>query len=142
LIDKLEEFAYTPKAIQQTLKLLNLIVYLIKTGSEEFATDFKKNEDLLVSLEKVDTHRYENCIGVKDAKTLTYRLELIRHRATYIRKLINNSELREEERMKYMIPSSVWENLKGKIEDDQTVNGLKIDASFDKSPGKRVIQTK
>jgi hypothetical protein len=74
LIDRLEGFAYTPKAIQQTLKLLNLVVYLIKTGSEEFAKDFKKNEDLIVSMERVDTHRYENCIGLKDAKTLTYKL--------------------------------------------------------------------
>ena len=93
-------------------------------------------------MERVDTHRYENCIGLKDAKTLTYKLELIRHRATYIRRLINNSELREEERLKSMLPSSVLDEFKGKAGGDETINGLKIDASFDKSPAKPAIRSK
>jgi hypothetical protein len=37
---------------------------------------------------------------MKNAKQLTYSLELIRHRASYARKLINNSKLLEEEREK------------------------------------------
>lgn len=107
LIEKLQEFAYTPQGIQQTLKLLNIVVYLIRTGSEEFSNDFGKNQDLLERLVKLNVHRFENCIGLKDAKTLTYKLELIRHRVIYIRKLIASAELREEERARNGLPLSV-----------------------------------
>jgi hypothetical protein len=58
LIEKLQEFTYTPKGIQQTLKLLNTVVYLIKSGSEEFSNDFGKNQDLLQTLTGLDVHKF------------------------------------------------------------------------------------
>lgn len=83
--------------------------YLVRNGSEEFVNDFKKNEDLLISFEKINTHQFENSLGNKHAKTLTYHLELIRHRATFIHRMIDNPQLLEEERSKSSLPASLLE---------------------------------
>ncbi len=66
----------------------------MKSGNAEFVNDFRKNEDVLISIEKINTHHYENTYK-ENAKQLTYNLEIIRHRAIYLRRLINNSQILE-----------------------------------------------
>lgn len=80
-------------------KAISILSYIVKNGNDSFSTDLRKYESLLIGLEKIDTHHFENT-HTADKKLLEYNLEIIRQRATFIRRLINTPDLLYSERSK------------------------------------------
>lgn len=81
------------------LRVLNIFSYLMKAGNIEFVDDVRKNIDLLQSLQKVDTHYFQNT-HPKNIKKLEYNLEAIRQLAKHLEILVDNETVLESERKK------------------------------------------
>lgn len=72
---------------------------MLKNGGYTFALDLKNNLSVLKELQGIDSKHFEGKFN-KKAKQLDYRLEVIKHRARYIEKLVNDEKVLEEERGK------------------------------------------
>lgn len=100
----LSDFTYKLKTLRITAKALTVATVLLKAGNSRFCTDFKAKEEILAGLEGVDVHHFD-ATHPSEKKELEYRLQLIKQRAAFLRKLLHDYSLLELERSK--IPRSL-----------------------------------
>lgn len=109
-----------------------MLCYLVKNGNKQFAEDLTKSKEEIQKLLLINTHYYENAFRV-DIKELCYCLEMIRHRARYLEKLLSDKNYLEEEREKFNKDSAL------KAGENETANCLKIDMNK-YSPQKNTVK--
>jgi hypothetical protein len=95
----LHSFAYRLKSLRSVAKALTVATHLLKAGNSNFGAEFRKEEEVLAGLQKVDVHHYEDS-HPREKKELEYRLQLVRQRASFLRRLLHSPSLLELERSK------------------------------------------
>lgn len=92
IVVQLEDFKYETGVIKKTERLLSVAIYLLKNGSVGFSMDMKNNVEMIKGLQVLDSKHFEGSLK-KKAKQLDYQIEVIKHRAKYIEKLVKDERM-------------------------------------------------